>query len=85
MGEAAFTRLMLVLLLTICGCLLLLDVQRQRDLRAVRSEVDNLHGRLNAAGWIDRLDVRPVSPLGPVLDADSDGHLDTIARERTAT
>lgn len=82
MSDAALLRLLTVLLLLVCGCLLLLDAQRQRELALVRREVDNLHGRMNAAGLLATIpEPRNASILGRLLQAISNDQLSTIARE----
>lgn len=82
MSDAALLRLLTVLLLLVCGCLLLLDAQRQRELALVRKEVDNLHGRMNAAGLLSTIpEPRNASILGRLLQAISNDQLSTIARE----
>lgn len=80
MSDKAFTRLMLVLLLIICGCLLLLDQQRQRLLGAVRGEVDNLHSRMNAAGLL--ANIAPAAPSDQPVDLKSEAVFDPFAQFR---
>lgn len=46
---------MFMLLFLVCACLVVLDQQRQRVLAGMRTEVDNMHARMNAAGLIDNI------------------------------
>lgn len=95
-SEQAFTKLMLVLLLLICACLMLLDTQRQKVLLNMRGELDNLHHRLNAAGWLDEIrpeaepsangrvpfsETRPGYLLRLILTAVSNDQLNHLAKE----
>lgn len=81
MNEQLFMRLMLVLLLMVCGGLMLLDVQRQRELYSVRREVDNLHGRMNAHGLLDNIGVSSRNGRESVLRARSNDELNHLAQQ----
>jgi hypothetical protein len=79
-SDQAFTRLMFTLLFLVCACLIVLDQQRQRVLAGMRSEVDIMHGRMNAAGLLDN--IRP-SVDEPVSAAATEGVFDSFAQFRT--
>lgn len=65
MTDATFSRLAAALLLLICGCLVLLDQQRQRQVGDLRREWDALHARLNAAGFLSSIKVSTEQPSSP--------------------
>ena len=91
MSDHSFVRLMLILLLLICACLVLLDTQRQRDMKGVHDVVDKLHGRMNRAGILDKIEP-PIDtgtwpgdaePLQAALTAPSNDALNQLAKGNT--
>jgi hypothetical protein len=81
-NDAAFARIVLVLLLLAVGGLMLLDAQRQRQLYDVRREVDNLHARMNGAGLIDTVGAAATRyNVESALRAHSNDDLNRLAKE----
>lgn len=81
MSDRSFVRLMFLLLLLISGCLVVLDQQKQRQLAAMRKEIDNLHGRMNGAGLLDALQARQ-DEAGPAPAAPAAGEAARLERRQ---